>query len=105
VINIQLKNNLKTGLNGSISTTAMQGVTPKGEGNFALNYSNYKWNVLTSISTDNGIWHGTEDVVNMTSEKKIVRLNSFDNENRRGLSIRFRSDYKISKNLLLVLNF
>lgn len=97
VINIQLKNNLKTGLNGSISTTAMQGVTPKGEGNIAVNYSNYKWNVLTSISTDNGIWHGTEDVVNMTSEKKIVRLNSFDNENRRGLSIRFRSDYKMSK--------
>jgi hypothetical protein len=49
----------------------MQGVTPKGEGNFALNYSNYKWNVLTSISTDNGIWHGTEDVVNMTSEKRL----------------------------------
>lgn len=105
VINIQLKNNLKAGLNGSISATAMQGKTPKGEANLAINYSDVKWNITTSISTTRGVWHGTEEIVNMTSDNKIVRLDSYDDENRNGLNLRLRSDYNVSKKSTLGFNF
>lgn len=104
VINIQLKSNLKAGLNGSVSTTAMQGRTPKGEANVAVNYSDAKWNITTSISSTRGVWRDTEEIVNMTSDNKITRTNSYYDENRNGLNLRLRSDYKISKKSTLGVN-
>lgn len=105
VINIRLKSNLKAGLNGTVSTTAMQGKTPKGEANLAVNFSDAKWNITTSVSTTRGVWRDTEEIVNMTSDNKVVRLNSYYDENRNGLNLRLRSDYKISRKSTLGVSF
>jgi hypothetical protein len=97
VINIRLKKNLKTGLNGSFSATAIQGYTPKGDANLSLNYVDSKWNINGAVTSETGIYRMTEDVVNTTSTNNVVRLNSIFNENRKGLNLRLNTDYKLSK--------
>ena len=49
IINIRLKKNKKYGTNGSVSTTYIQGVTPRGNGSLSLNYRNKKVNLFSNL--------------------------------------------------------
>ena len=46
IINIRLKKNKKFGTNGSVNTTFVQGLTPKGNGSVNLNYRDKKVNLF-----------------------------------------------------------
>lgn len=54
IINIKLKKNKKYGTNGAISSTFIQGVTPKGNASVNLNYRDKKINIFGNVGSSIG---------------------------------------------------
>ena len=52
VINIKLKKARQRGLNGSVTTSYAQGVYPKNNNSFQVNYRSGKWNIFGSYSAN-----------------------------------------------------
>lgn len=56
IINIKTKEDQRMGMNGSVNLSYAQGVYPKYNGGFSLNYHNRKWNVYGSYSYAYRYW-------------------------------------------------
>ena len=67
IINIKLKKNKKFGTNGSASLGYTQGITPKGDGSFGLNYRDKKVNIFSNVSGSIG---------NRSNQLSIYRIQS-----------------------------
>ena len=86
IINFRLKKNKHFGTNGSMNAGFVQGVTPKGNGSFNLNYRDKKVNVFGNVGGNIGINHNEINIyriqndtlydqhTKMTSDDKSVNV-------------------------------
>jgi iron complex outermembrane recepter protein len=97
VVNIRLKKNKVIGFNGNVAGTAMQGVTPKGDGSLSLNYRNGKFNVFGSGSYGDGIWHNDMELNSVVSDT-LYAQSSPSWRRGRNLNLRTGLDLYLSPN-------
>lgn len=95
VINIRLKKSKIVGLNGSASGSFVQGITPKGDGAFNVNYRNGRANLFGSASYADGIWHGGMDLNSQVGDSLYAQ--SAPNWRRaRNLNLRLGTDWYLN---------
>ncbi len=97
IINIKLKKNKKFGTNGSASVGMIQGVTPKGNGSFSLNYRDKKVNIFSNASGSIGDWKNTQNIFRAQSDT-IFDMKSTQVSHNNNLNGKAGFDYFINKN-------
>src|ERR1019366_5963736 len=68
IINIKLKKNKKFGTNGSATAGLVQGITPKGNTSFNLNYRNKKVNLFSNVCANMGNYENTQNLYRIQSD-------------------------------------
>ncbi|MEO6233574.1 MAG: TonB-dependent receptor [Ferruginibacter sp.] len=103
IVNIRLKKNKKFGTNGSANLGFVQGVTPKGNGSFNLNYRDKKINVFSNLSASIGDY---QNILNLYRIQKDTLYNqrSVNINSNKNFNVKAGADYFIdSKNTIGVM--
>lgn len=108
IINIKLKKNKKFGTNGSIGAGLTQGITPKGNGSFNLNYRDKTVNLFSNFSGDLGNWENTQNLYRIQNDS-IYDQRSTQHSKNKSMNLKAGADFFInSKNtigLMVTTNF
>ena len=98
IINIKLKKNKKFGTNGSIGAGVTQGITPKGNGSFNLNYRDKKVNLFSNIGGDLGNRENELNLYRIQNDTIYDQKSTHFNKNK-SFNLKAGGDYFIdSKN-------
>ena len=92
IINIKLKKNKKFGTNGSASLGYTQGITPKGDGSFGLNYRDKKVNIFSNVSGYIGDRSNQLSIYRIQSDS-IYDQHTAMTEQRKSANIKAGIDY------------
>ena len=90
-----LKKNKKFGTNGSVTAGFIQGITPKGNGAFNINYRNKKINLFGNLGLNLGINQYTMKL-NRLQLDTLYDLNSVNKNNKTNWNIKAGLDYFVN---------
>jgi outer membrane receptor protein involved in Fe transport len=103
IVNIRLKKNKKFGTNGSVNTSFVQGITPKGNGSVNLNYRDKKVNLFSNVGGGVGMYENDLNLYRIQKDS-IYDQNSENKNNSKNLNVKAGADYFIdSKSTIGVL--
>ncbi len=94
IINIRLKKNKKFGTNGSINTTFVQGLTPKGNGSVNLNYRDKKVNLFSNVGGSIGMYENDMSLYRIQKDS-IYDQHSENKGDNKNLNVKAGADYFI----------
>ncbi|TDH23224.1 TonB-dependent receptor [Segetibacter sp. 3557_3] len=95
IVNIRLKKNKKYGTNGSVNAGLVQGVTPKGNGSFNLNYRDKLVNLFGNVGTNIGNYQNTIDLYRIQSDT-LFDQKSKSVSNNKNYNAKAGADYFIN---------
>ena len=95
ILNIRLKKNKKFGTNGSANVGLVQGVTPKGNGSFAVNYRNKKVNLFSNISGQIGRYENRMSLFRIQRDS-VYDQNTLNHSNEKSTNLKVGGDYFIN---------
>ena len=95
ILNIRLKKNKKFGTNGSANLGLVQGVTPKGNGSFAVNYRNKKVNLFSNISAQIGRYENKMSLFRIQRDS-IYDQNTLNHSKEKSTNLKVGGDYFIN---------
>lgn len=95
IVNIRLKKNKKYGTNGSINAGLVQGITPKGNGSFNLNYRDKKINLFGNAGVNRGIYENKMDLYRKQNDT-LYDQKSINTDNRKSTNIKAGADFFIN---------
>ena len=95
ILNIRLKKNKKFGTNGSANIGLVQGVTPKGNGSFAVNYRNKKVNLFSNISAQIGRYENKMSLFRIQRDS-IYDQNTLNHSKEKSTNLKVGGDYFIN---------
>ncbi len=95
IVNIRLKKNKKFGTNGSVTAGFVQGITPKGNGAFNINYRNKKINLFGNLGLNLGI-NQYSMKLNRLQMDTLYDLISVNKNNKTNGNIKAGLDYFVN---------
>ena len=95
IINIRLKKNKKFGTNGSVNTSFVQGLTPKGNGSVNLNYRDKKVNLFSNVGGGIGMYENDLNLYRVQKDS-VYDQHSENKSNNKNLNVKAGADYFIN---------